>query len=73
MSDARVEKAIRESIMMHEDEIQKAIILQGHVANMMAEPGMTGHALWSLTSRYKEFDRSIGDHRTSIRNLKANL
>lgn len=73
MSDARVTKAVMESIAKHEEDILKNIALQGHVAQMMQEPGTTGHALWSLTSRYKEFDRVIGDRRNAIRNLKANL
>ncbi|MCS5736671.1 UNVERIFIED_CONTAM: hypothetical protein RF648_19255 [Kocuria sp. CPCC 205274] len=71
MSDARVMKAIEESIKSYEKQIQQQLALQHTAFMMMQQPGNTGHALWSLTSRYKDCDRNIGELRTTIRNLRS--
>lgn len=73
MSDARVVKAINDSIAAYEDQIKKQLALQYVAFEMMLQSGNTDHALYSLTTRYKECDRSIGELRTTIRNLKANM
>lgn len=73
MSDAAVARAVKEAIANHESAIRQTIALQGHIVDMMLQPGNSGDALYALTSRYKEHDRTIGEHRTSIRNLTVSI
>lgn len=73
MSDKRVRLAVNESISNHEREIGRLMINQSVTCEMMTAPGVTSHALWSLTRTYHDCDIQIGNHRTSIRNLKLQL